>query len=343
MATLNTSILPTKSDLDSMQYVDEDSPVGSSHVPSATDAIEIESESTESETINSEFLNDDIFEEIIGNDDDGDDQRQDMPSEGSNDENIGPDQPTGEGSEVSSKTGPAVDLVDDQHVSTDGGNGESKTSTVSDDPTNQPVIQLASEVPSTAIATIEIVWDEETEKRKDEAAFFAKLKELNVAIDTAEENLEEAKEQAKLAKATLNLAIATQKQFTSKGVQYRKKPVPQPIAEPARPVVAIESKAEGSKETKAEEPKATPAPIPESEWRAWETETILEGIEGLGAKKRETLIEHFPTFGKLMDARTESGKEHVSFHSLLPKGIGESIGTELINRMDAKIVPGFKA
>ena len=53
------------------------------------------------------------------------------------------------------------------------------------------------------------------------------------------------------------------------------------------------------------------------------------------------MIEHFPTFGKLMDAREEAGKEHVSFHSLLPKGIGETIGTEIINRMDAKIVPGM--
>jgi hypothetical protein len=336
MATINTAALPTKSDLDSMQYVDEDSPSGS-HVPSATTTTE--TESTESETINSEFLNDDIFGEIIGDDDDSDDQRPDATSEETG--ISGSDQPT----DNVSTNRDIADLGSVQNVSADGGIRESGASPGSVDSSVDssvgPVIQLASEISSTTIATVEIVWDEEAEKRKDETAFFAKLRELNVAIDTAEENLEEAKEEAKLAKATLNLAIANQKHFTSKGVQYRKKPVPQSIAEPVKPVALVESNVEGSQELKTEEPKAVPVAIPESEWRAWETETILDGIEGLGAKKRETLIEHFPTFGKLMDARTEAGKEHVSFHSLLPKGIGESIGTELINRMDKKIVPGM--
>jgi hypothetical protein len=288
-----------------MQYVDEDSPSGS-HVPSATNTTEIES--TESETINDEFLNDDIF---------GDDDDEEKAVE-------------------------AVEAVDP----TDPIKSES-VDTIPQPETDPTPEQLPAPVivpvPNGFELIPEIVWDEEAEKRKDETAFFDRLRELNVAIDTAEENLDEAKEEAKLAKATLNLAIANQKHFTSKGVQYRKKPLPQPIATPAKTIALIESSVEGSQETKTEETKAVPAPIPESEWRAWETETILDGIEGLGAKKRETLIEHFPTFGKLMDARTEAGKEHVSFHSLLPKGIGESIATELINRMDAKICPGFKA
>lgn len=315
-----------------MQYVDEDSPVSVSHVSNAAEV-----ESTESETINDEFLNDDIF----GEDDDDNDQRGNVSSGGTDDAIIGRDQPSGEGSEVSDAPGPAVDTSSVQDVSTDGGTGESESSSVPSDSTVGPVIQPASEVPSTAIATVEIVWDEEAEKRKDEAAFFEKLRELNIAIDTAEENLDEAKEEAKLAKATLNLAIANQKHFTSKGVQYRKKPVPQPIAEPTKlSAEDLESKVTAA-DLNLKQGNIVPAAIPESKWRAWETDTILEGIEGLGAKKRETLIEHFPTFGKLMDARTEAGKEHVSFHSLLPKGIGESIATELINRMDAKIVPGM--
>jgi hypothetical protein len=259
-----------------------------------------EIESTESETINEEFLDDDIF---------GDDDDEKAVEQVETVETV---EPVATVDEIPQ---PETDATPEQLPA--------------------PVIEVS---PQTQV--VEIVWDEEAEKRKDESAFFDRLRELNIAIDTAEENLDEAKEEAKLAKATLNLAIANQKHFTSKGVQYRKKPLPQPIVEPSKPSVG--SNVEGSpQEPKTEETKATPIAIPDSEWRSWETETILDGIEGLGAKKRESLIEHFPTFGKLMDARTEAGKEHVSFHSLLPKGIGEAIGTELINRMDKKIVPGM--
>lgn len=170
----------------------------------------------------------------------------------------------------------------------------------------------------------EIIWDEEIEKRKDEKHFFDRLHALNEAIESAKEILNEAKENAKIAKDTLSVAVAQLQSFVSKGVQYRTKPTKKPKKE----------------EAAQEDSSFQPNVIPDSEWRSWGTDTILEGIEGLGSKKREALLEHFPTFGKLMDAREESGREHISFHTLLPKGIGESIGTEIINRMDSKIVPG---
>lgn len=171
----------------------------------------------------------------------------------------------------------------------------------------------------------EIVWDEEIEKRKDEQSFFDRLHALNEAIESAKEVLNEAKENAKIAKDTLSVAVAQLQSFVSKGVQYRTKPTKKPKKEEA--VQADLS--------------SQPNVIPDSEWRSWGTDIILEGIEGLGSKKREALLEHFPTFGKLMDAREEASLEHVSFHTLLPKGIGETIGTEIINRMDSKIVPGI--
>jgi hypothetical protein len=226
----------------------------------------------------------------------------------------------GEG-DVSRDTSDVLSSDGEQQASVDRVRGSCSDSESSDGADAEPV-QSASE------PVVEIQWDEEAEKRKDEAAFFARLKELNEAIDNAESTLDEAKEEVKLAKATHNLAVASLQHFASKGVQYRKKPVPKPI----------ETKLEGAEAAASADSKPIET-VPESEWRQWETASILDGIEGLGSKKREAIIEHFPTFGKLMDARTESGKEHVAFHTLLPKGIGETIGTELINRMDAKIVP----
>lgn len=263
--------------------------------------VETKPESTEvieSETINDEFLTDEIFEDV-------DDEDQQSVSR--------PDEVRGSGSGSESSNDGSFESA------------ESSSEVSQSEPATDSIIESEP---------VEIQWDEEAEKRKDETAFFARLKELNEAIDYAKETLNEAKEEAKLAKDTLSVAVAQLQNFASKGVQYRKKPVPKPAVDPAK-------QASKSEPTNASTNDAKPEQIPESEWRSWETATILEGIEGLGAKKRDALIEHFPTFGKLMDARTESTKEHVSFHSLLPKGIGETIGTELINRMDAKIVPGM--
>ena len=260
--------------------------------------VETEPESTEvieSETINDEFLTDEIFEDV-----DDDDQQQSTEQ---------PEVPNSESDPIADDAGACQVAEPAKDVS---------------ESTEQPSTEQPVELP----------WDEEAERRKDETAFFERLKELNLNIEHAKETLNEAKEEAKLAKDTLSVAVAQLQNFASKGVQYRKKPVPKPAVDPAKQV----SKS-GTTNANCNDPK--PEQISESEWRSWETATILEGIEGLGAKKRDALIEHFPTFGKLMDARTESTKEHVSFHSLLPKGIGETIGTELINRMDAKIVPGM--
>jgi hypothetical protein len=257
--------------------------------------VESEPESKEvieSETINEEFLTDEIFEDV-----EDEDQQQS----------------TAEPEVPKSEPDPIVENSEACQVA-------------------EPAKEVSESTETKIEQPVELPWDEELERRKDEAAFFERLKELNVNIENAKETLNEAKEGAKLAKDTLSVAVAQLQNFASKGVQYRKKPVPKPAVDPAK-------QASKSEPTNTNEPR--PEQIPESEWRSWETATILEGIEGLGAKKRDALIEHFPTFGKLMDARTESTKEHVSFHSLLPKGIGESIGTELINRMDAKIVPGM--
>jgi len=172
----------------------------------------------------------------------------------------------------------------------------------------------------------EPIWDDAVERKKDEDAYAVELKKAQDKLIESAMECDYAKGRLKDAKSYEKLSIDYLKSLVRHGVQYRKKPEPKP---------ADQVDPETGEVIPAVEPNTS------TEWRSWETASILDGIEGLGAKKRDALITSFPTFGKLMDARTEAGKEHVPFHSLLPKGIGESIGTELIERMDKKIVPGF--
>jgi hypothetical protein len=66
------------------------------------------------------------------------------------------------------------------------------------------------------------------------------------------------------------------------------------------------------------------------------TESIIDqlgGIEGLGKKKREALLEECPTLGHLEDMRRDASLKGIPFCQILPKGIGESIADELESRM----------
>jgi hypothetical protein len=194
--------------------------------------------------------------------------------------------------------------------------------------------------------TPEPEWDVAAERKKDESAFIRELKELSVEVATKEAELDELKEQLKVAKAEHNLAVAKLQAFAAAGVKYRTKPTKpaKPTQKPAdTKVEPAKTEPANAESTDAPKP-ATDAPKEEmgkESWRATKTESILEGIERLGKTKRAKLLEHFPTFGHLMDARIEASKEFVPFAKKLPDGIGEGIATELINRMDAAIVPGM--
>lgn len=176
------------------------------------------------------------------------------------------------------------------------------------------------------------VWDEEHEKRIDERNFILELQRATKEVEEKEALVEIRKRELETAQSEVKLAEARHKKLSITGPVYRKRP------EPQKPVVAAEKQPEATKQPEAKKPTE---PNEDTSWRSIKTETILDGIERFGKTKREKLLEHFPTFGELMDARTEASKEFVSFASKLPSGIGENIATELINRMDAKIVPGM--
>lgn len=225
---------------------------------------------------------------------------------------------------------PAGELSDDISVQDGELPGNDVPAIISTVQESEPAETTSTQEPPTVEGiqeseSTEVIWDKAAERAKDERNFFEALKEARLELKTAESEWEGAKSNAKIAKEEYSLAQARLYQIAEDGVVYRKKPQPKKAIEAKQPI----------KQKPQEEPNQVVG------WENIETSTILAGIEGLGAKKRDLLIESFPTFRHLMEARTESSKEHVTFASKLPKGIGEGIATEIIDRMDRAIVPGM--
>lgn len=173
----------------------------------------------------------------------------------------------------------------------------------------------------------EIEWDEAKERKADEEAWFAELQEARKEMEKAESVLDGLKEGIKIAKAEYNIAQQTLLSLAESGPTYRKKPVPVPAAKAAPSPAPTQPQPESDSDPK-------PEPIAEvDDWQSISTASLLEGIEGLGAKKRDTLIETFPTLGKLEEARAEASKEFLPFKAKLPKGIGEKIASDLEEKM----------
>jgi len=211
--------------------------------------------------------------------------------------------------------------------------------------TSDQVIQPADIVSSGVVAidsgsvTItEPVWDADAERRIDEKKFFEQLKELSDSIEEKKLLLEEAKEEAKLCKAEFNLATARLQAFSTKGVVYRKKPEPKkpepvvtkPTEQPAGATTATLSLG-GQSVTVAVQP-TNDEPV-DLTWREIPTAKVIEGIERLGKKKAELLIETYPTLGDLEDIRGEASKQFKTFKDILPNGIGQSTADQLEERM----------
>lgn len=184
-------------------------------------------------------------------------------------------------------------------------------------------------------------WDEAAEHAKDDAKFIATLKEIGDEIDECKEEIAELTERLKEAKASLKLAEKKLLRTSKEGPQYRKKPEPpKPVAESRKPEadavpasVASENPGSDAKSSGSTEP--LPDPVNE-EWRAIKTETLIQGIERFGKKKQEALIDLCPTLGDLVELQKKASLQHMQFHELLPKGIGQGIADELEERIAAK-------
>jgi hypothetical protein len=71
----------------------------------------------------------------------------------------------------------------------------------------------------------------------------------------------------------------------------------------------------------------------DNSWRQIPTSKIIEGVERLGTKKADAIVEAFPTLGDLEDIRGEASKAFVHFAEKLPDGIGKTIADKIEERM----------
>jgi hypothetical protein len=190
----------------------------------------------------------------------------------------------------------------------------------------------AGEVTSTAVPEPEYLvvaavdevlpeWDEAAEHSKDDAKFMAELRETSEEVKQATELVDQLKAALKDAKAELAVASKRLQRLAATGPTYRTKPEPKQEPDPTTndlPEMGDPFEDEPEEST---------------EWRSIKTDTLLEGIERLGAKKRESIIDACPTLGDLEDLRGEASKQFKQFKDLLPKGIGDGIASELEERM----------
>lgn len=68
-------------------------------------------------------------------------------------------------------------------------------------------------------------------------------------------------------------------------------------------------------------------------WRDVKTELIIAGIAGIGAKKRESLIDMCPTLGSLSDKLADAREKGVPFRLMLPNGFGDATADQIENRV----------
>lgn len=70
-----------------------------------------------------------------------------------------------------------------------------------------------------------------------------------------------------------------------------------------------------------------------TDWRELLTQSICDGVPGLGKKKIVKLVDAYPTIGKLNDLRVEAAKKNCHFADALPKGFGKQTADELAARL----------
>lgn len=81
---------------------------------------------------------------------------------------------------------------------------------------------------------------------------------------------------------------------------------------------------------------ATLADESDTSWRLITTKEVCEGINGLGAKKLESLIDAAPTLGDLVDLQAQA--YNGDFRKQLPEGFGVKIAEKIENAIEAAVI-----
>jgi hypothetical protein len=99
---------------------------------------------------------------------------------------------------------------------------------------------------------------------------------------------------------------------------------------PDEPQASEEDSEQVIEANEASEPEASREP---DAWKRIPVDSLLDGVKGMGAKKREALNESVATLGDLEALRAKASKEHLHFSKVLPKGFGEALTDSLEAKM----------
>lgn len=178
--------------------------------------------------------------------------------------------------------------------------------------------------PVATAATAELTAEDEAERLWwDKVDTLGKIKDCSRLIQETESEISGYMGQIKEAKELLKGQQALLNRYSAQLADILDgRPLPRNPNSPADPVAS-----EGSA----------------SDWQSTPTKDLLAGIKGCGAKKLEAICDVAPTVGKLQDLRIEASTECRDFREVLPKGCGETLADEIINRLDDHIMKATAA
>jgi len=162
---------------------------------------------------------------------------------------------------------------------------------------------------------------EETDTRPE---IFDRIQDVLDEISQAECDVIRAKASKKAADERLEDAKSRLVDLSRELVDGDKRPSAKPSTSAATTATSEESQVPIFNEDGT----ASRSPVDPNGWRkVLITNLPLEKIEGLGDKKRESLIDAIPTLGALEDARVRAGAS--GLNTELPKGCGRNIADQL--------------
>jgi hypothetical protein len=193
---------------------------------------------------------------------------------------------------------------------------ESETATAENPPLVDPVDEIIK-AGNAIHARHKAEWQHEIE--------IAKAKESHTQASLARQAAEEV---FKAAKATEKACLSELSALINRGPDYPK-PIDPNInqgGDPSDPIAAAVRNDKDSRPIPVDDPNA------DQSWRAIPTSEILDGIKGMGDKKRDAILSLIPTMGDFEDLRGQASVAHKPFRSVLPKGVGQGMADEIEER-----------
>lgn len=223
----------------------------------------------------------------------------------------------------------AADLVNGKGTETEVADQPAEAASV--EPVKEPAVEPLKELTDGEVEAelAKRLGDWEATVEKNKIGHERKIKELKDRQTEAVLLMAKAVEAAKHAKSVHKAAVETLETTIAKGPDM---PL-QPTLEIVRKDM-LATREKSAKKAQSASDAAFDARVEfDPNWASIPMATFLEGIERIGAKKREAIIDAFSTVGKLVEAQNAASKEFATFASILPKGCGQAIADQLEDKL----------